>query len=218
MKKLILLALISTFFCSAPSQAKDNALHVDYNFHDWGDLDVLILKDRVRIKDKLRDWIIILDKPDWKITCFSPSRKSIASLPYSQFKRALGERLGLMTAGDIDPSHWKKVGPATINGISSLRYDQIIDIVDSRKPTAQIYVAAKTPINPKIAQFLCRFFDIPNFQALPVRCTKRKIEKLKLDTRSIATTALNEADFQIPKGYATKTMEEVLFAQTSFDY
>lgn len=207
-----------SFACTCTFAKDSDAVRVDYRFPDWGDLDVVVLKDRMRMHDKLRDWIIILDKPDWKITCFSPGRKTIASLPYANFKMALGERLGVMTAGDVDPKHWKKIGPSKINGISTIRYDQAIDLVDSRKPTAQMYVAENAPVHPKVVQFLSRFFDIPNFQMLPIRCTKRKIERLKLDTRSITPCSIKESDFQIPKGFTKKTIEEVLFAQTSFDY
>lgn len=221
-KKVLLIqtAILTTMLLdpSFAAFAKESALHVDYNFRDWGDLDVVILKDRMRIHDKLRSWTIILNKPDWRITCFSVKRKTIATMPFTEFRMALGERLGMMTAGDVDPTHWKKVGPALVNGIKTIRYDQAIAPGDTRKPTAQMYVAAETPVNPKVAQFLSRFFDIPNFQALPVRCTKHKVERLKLDTRTIRPCSFKESDFEIPKGYTKKRFEEVLFSQTSFDY
>jgi hypothetical protein len=199
-----------------PACAKEQAWRVDYNFHDWGDLDALVMKDRVHIKDKLRSWVMILNQPGWQITCYSPQRKTIATLPLSAFRKALGERLGIMTASDVDPTHWKKVGPATINGIRTTRYDQIIDTSDPRKPTAQCYVAADVPVDPQVAKFLCKFYDMPNFGTIPIRMTKRKIEKFKLDTGSIKPDVYKASDFAIPKGYKTKTLEEVMFAQTSF--
>ena len=203
---------------SGTAFAKEEAVRVDYNFHDWGDLDVLIAKDRLRIEDKLRAWVIIVGRPDWKITCYSPARKTIASVPYDGFKMALGERLGVMTAGDVDPSHWKRIGPAVVNGINVIRYDQIIDLSSKRVPTAQIYISTDKTTNPKIVQFVSKFFDLPDLKSIPVRSTKRKIEKLKLDTRSMKHVAVKETDFAIPKGYKNKTFEEVLFTQTSFDY
>lgn len=219
--KAFLAVTISAVFCSAislPVCAKDQVWRVDYNFHDWGDIDVLVMKDRVHIEDKLRSWVMILNQPGWQITCYSPQRKTIATLPLTAFRKALGERLGIMTASDVDPTHWKKVGPAAINGIRTTRYDQVIDTSDPRKPTAQCYVAADLPVDPLVAKFLCKFYDMPNFGNIPIRMTKRKIEKFKLDTRSIKPDVYKASDFVVPKGYKTKTLEEVMFAQTSFDY
>ena len=222
LSNLILPSLSAAFFAailfSYAAQAKDHGWRVDYNFHDWGDLDALVLKDRVHIKDKLRSWVMILNQPGWQITCYSPQRKTIATLPLSGFRRALGERLGIMTASDVDPTHWKKVGPATINGIRTTRYDQTIDTSDPRKPTSQCYVSTDIVVHPNVSKFLCKFYDMPNFGAVPMRMTKRKIEKFKLDTRSIKPDVYKASDFALPKGYKTKTLEEVMFAQTSFDY
>jgi len=209
-------ALLATLLLVLPAVAKDQGWRIDYNFHDWGDLDVLVLKDRVLIKDNLRSWVMMLNQPGWMITCYSPQRKTIATVPLAKFRRALGERLGIMTASDVNPAHWKKIGPATINGIRATRYDQIVDTSDPRKPTAQCYVAADIPVEPNVVKFLCKFYDMPNFGAIPLRMTKRKIEKFKLDTRSIKPDNYKASDFDVPKGYKTKTPEEVMFAQTSF--
>ncbi len=214
----ILFVLLLNFFCLAlPAYAKESGWRLDYNFHDWGDLDAQIFKDRLRIEDRLRSWVIILNQPGWQITCYSPERKTIATMPLSGFKRALGERLGIMTASDVLPTHWKKVGPATINGINAIRYDQIIDTSDpNRVPTSQFYVARDITAAPEVIRFLCKFYDQPNFQAVPIRMTKRKVEKLKLETKSVKAIIYKPEDFKTPKGYKTKTLEEVMFAQTSF--
>lgn len=217
MRAILLVFLIGFFIAASPAISKENGWRLAYNFKDWGDLDALVLKDRARIEDRLRSWVLVLEQPGWRITCYSPERKTIVTMPLSSFKRALGERLGIMTASDVNIIHWKKVGPVTINGISTTRYDQAIDDSDpDRAPTSQFYVANDISVAPELNRFLCKFFDLPDFKAVPIRMTKRKVSKLKLDTRSIKPGIYKAEDFKIPKGYKTKTMEEVMFAQTSF--
>ncbi len=217
MHSILIVFLITFFLAAAPAISKDSGWRLAYNFHDWGDLDALVFKDCARIDDKLRSWVMVLDKPGWQITCYSPQRKTIVTMPLSSFKRALGERLGIMTASDVIPAHWKKIGPATINGISAIRYDQIIDTSDTRRtPTSQYYVASNIPVAPEVVRFLCKVYDQPDFQAVPIRMTKRRVEKLKLDTRSIKPAVFKPDDFKIPRGFKTKTLEEVMFANTSF--
>ncbi len=148
---------------------------------------------------------MVLDKPGWQITCYSPQRKTLVKMPLVAFKRALGERLGIMTASDVVPAHWKKVGTATINGISTIRYDQVIDTSEpGRPPTSQYYVASNISVAPEVARFIAKVYDQPDFHAVPIRMTKRKVEKLKLDTRSIRPADYKPDDFKIPKGYKTK--------------
>ena len=217
MRAISLVLLINFFLAVAPAIGKESGWRLAYNFHDWGDLDALVFKDCARIDDKLRSWVMVLNKSGWQMTCYSPQRKTIVTMPLSAFKRALGERLGIMTASDVVPAHWKKVGPATVNGISAIRYDQSIDTSDpKRAPTSQYYVAKDISVAPEVARFICRVYDQPDLKAVPLRMTKRKVEKLKLDTRSIKPAVFKADDFKIPKGYKTKTLEEVMFANTSF--
>ncbi len=217
MRKIFLVFLAIFFHAVSPALSKENGWRLEYNFHDWGNLDALVFRDCARIDDKLRSWVMVLDKPGWQMTCYSPQRKTIVKMPLSAFKRALGERLGIMTASDVVPAHWKKVGTATINGISTIRYDQIIDTSQpGRLPTAQYYVASDMPVAPEVSRFICKVYDQPDFHAVPIRMTKRKVEKLKLDTRSFKPADYKPDDFKIPKGFKTKTLEEVMFANTSF--
>ncbi len=213
----LLASALSVIVGLSPCSAKESGWRLAYNFHDWGDLDALVFKDCARIDDKLRSWVMVLNKTGWQMTCYSPQRKTIVTMPLSAFKRALGERLGIMTASDVVPAHWKKVGPATVNGISATRYDQIIDTSDTKRaPTSQYYVAGDFSVAPEVARFICRVYDLPDLKAVPLRMTKRKVEKLKLDTRSIKPAVFRADDFKIPRGYKTKTLEEVMFANTSF--
>lgn len=217
MRTILIVLLVNTFLAVAPAISKESGWRLDNNFHDWGDLDVLVFHDCARMEDKLRSWVMVLNKPGWLITCYSPQRKTIITMPLSAFKRALGERLGIMTASDVVPAHWKKVGPAMVNGISAIRYDQVIDTsIPNRVPTSQYYVASNMPVAPEVARFICKVYDQPDFHVLPLRMTKRKVEKLKLETRSVKPAVFKADDFKIPKGFKTKTLEEVMFANTSF--
>ncbi len=217
MRKMLLCLSVNLLLAAAPAISKETGWRLDYNFHDWGNLDALVFKDCARIDDKLRSWVMVLDKPGWQITCYSPQRKTIVVMPLSAFKRALGERLGIMTASDVVTAHWKKVGPATINGIKTIRYNQIIDTSEPQRiPTSQYYVADNMAVAPEVARFICKLYDHPDFHAVPIRMTKRKVANLKLETRSVKPAIYNPDDFKIPKGYKTKTLEEVMFANTSF--
>lgn len=217
MRKLLLALLVNSLLAVAPAISKETGWRLDYNFHDWGNLDGLVFKDCARIEDKLRSWVMVLNKPGWLMTCYSPQRKTIVTMPLSAFKRALGERLGIMTASDVVTAHWKKAGPATINGINTIRYNQIIDTSEpGRVPTSQYYVASDILVAPEVARFICKLYDHPDFHAVPIRMTKRKVANLKLETRSVKPAIYNPDDFKIPKGYKTKTLEEVMFANTSF--
>jgi hypothetical protein len=217
MRSILLVFLVIFFLATAPAISKDRGWSLAYNFHGWGDLDALVFRDCARIEDKLRSWVMVLNKPGWQITCYSPQRKTIVTMPLSAFKRALGERLGIMTASDVIPAHWKKIGPANVNGISAIRYDQIVDTsTPNRVPTSQYYVAGNIQVAPEVARFLCKVYDQPDFNAVPIRMTKRRVKKLKLDTRSIKPAVFKPDDFKIPRGFKTKTLEEVMFANTSF--
>lgn len=215
---LLLFSFYVCIFVCPAADAKAPGWFLQQHFADWGNLDVLVFKDCARVTDPLRSWVMSLSKNGsvWQVTVFSPERKTIAICPLANFRRALGERLGIMTASDVNPAHWKKVGPDVINGIKVTRFDQTVDESDPRPASARYFLSTDVQTDPQVVKFICKVYDVPNLGLVPLRCTKRKIDKNKLNTLSVKAATYKPDDFAAPKGFKTKTLEEVMFANTSF--
>lgn len=182
---------------------------------------VTVSRDAVKVVSGKYGYHVVFSAPKWEIHCFRPKEKIEWVGKLDSFN---GNRLFSPFANG-----YANRTPLTVYGKGQLKGVKVTKYSEDRAPKSLIYGADELPVSPQIAEFLCRYFDVPVIEKVPLyHCTdkgykpppRRKGDSwsfqeiatdlrqgvvVDLSTVSWKAVPYNPADYQFPSGLAKVT-------------
>jgi len=184
---------------------------------DTGELIVFVSLNAVKIVSKKFQYQLLAKAPDWRVHCFRPAEKV-------EWTGSLDRFDGVMLANPFSVPSKKSsalsvLRPGAMLGLTCTKY---LELPDKR---AVIWAADDICIAPKGAEFMCRYYFVPQISKIPLRRVRdiavggpvkktafpwmelsmgkdlRSGIQVYLNTESCMQVPFKSSDFDYPIGY-----------------
>jgi len=156
---------------STPASAENCQWILVQKGEDASSSRLTISHDAVKIVNDKYDVQLAMTGPTWFVHCFSLKEKVEWVGHYKEFK---GERLFSPFADkNLTAARFKLSGKGNMKGLKFSRY------VDVRSPLRQVYGADDISVAEPVAQFLCRYYDLPAIAQVPIYRVYYRASSLK---------------------------------------
>lgn len=207
-----------------------------------GDCDVLVAKDRLRMKLDRMKLVVYAQGPKWQVLTVNPGYKTVWSSSPDNFSltHQMTKNLylyGLPSAAKLPVQKTDKT--KDLNGLKCRIYatepkyttEQLEQLrkqsVSKMFPRAgQLYSLESPLVSAKVSEILSKIYDIPCRPGLPVQLSYQRLELRQTDMKALETlkwkeVQLTDGDFAVPQGLTSvkdfSSLDKNTSTQYSFD-
>ncbi|MBL0188728.1 MAG: hypothetical protein IPP97_23645 [Candidatus Obscuribacter sp.] len=157
--------LVSLGLSTACQSAQAEVLEqwvLEQNYEGKGDVRVVIAANAVAVYNKQSNYKAVVKAPDYKVHVFRSDRKTEWTGPLKRFNgKMLSDPIGSDSTGT------NIIKPGSTGQIKGLKYLRYFDPNSKH----EILGAADIVTTPQVSEFLCRYFDCPVLNKVPLSFT-----------------------------------------------
>jgi hypothetical protein len=223
------IALPATLFTPAARSANSTAsyMHIVQKHHTLGDLDIYASPTISVLLLKKNGCELYFDAKNKSVLLISQSNKLFIKLPVAKFDHRFGRTLSAASDLDVNPKHWRMVGPTALFGHKALVFSTVSQIPTYKKSSnsflqnrdGSMNVATKLIVFrhpyllPDFCQLVTKMQEAPDVGGIPVSMeTYFSRVKNSINTTKIAIEKTNPKIAPPLTGFKpAKSTEEIFF-------
>ncbi len=148
----------SASFAAAPNK-KFQWVLVQNGIEESGHV-VTVSHDAVSVVSQKYGYHVVAAAPTWVVHCFRPNEKIEWVTKLETFN---GHRLfSPFAVGTANTTQMNFYGKGKFLGLKVTKYSEV------SSPKSLSYLADEIPVTPKVAEFLCRYYDVPEMEKIPL--------------------------------------------------